>query len=226
MSDPEWKIIAPADRWRNPLSVGAEAVSPLLEVARRLDLAMTVDEALRKVYLDLPRPKSKPPKARPKGLVYPSGHVVPFAPSLSPAEAALYAPAGTGTPAPLVVAEPQARLSPHFTMGEFLPRDPQYKYARVAPALVEMLEELRHALGDHPITLTSSYRPPRYNASIGGASQSVHMDGLAADVYADNVPYSRLAAAAERVVGDRGGLGLYPNEGFVHVDLRGTRARW
>ena len=37
----------------------------------------------------------------------------------------------------------------------------------------------------------------------------------------------QLARAAEQVPGFRiGGVGRYPKKGFVHVDVRGTKARW
>lgn len=223
-----WRLIVPPDRWRDPVPVPAEALAAFEEVARRLELPSTRDDANRKLYLGLPRGRKGPSEASsgPGGVTYPSGYRARLAPALSAQEAALYRPAGTGTPAPLVVAEPEAQLSPHFRMREFLPHDPAYRYVRLAPALVQLLEDLRHALGDRPLSVSSAYRPPAYNASVGGASQSVHMDGLAADVHVDGASFAQLSAAAERLVGDRGGVGLYPGQGFVHVDLRGTRARW
>lgn len=231
--DPDgWRVIAPPDRWRDPLPVTAEVVAALQAVAERLGLHVTTDPARQKLYLGLPespQAPSEPPGAPPqerKGPVYPSGYQARLAPPLSVSEAARYTPAGTGPPAPLIEAEPEARLSEHFTMGEFLLHDPRSRsrYVRLSPALVALLEKLRHELGDVPLQVTSGYRDQEANRGVGGASRSVHMDGLAADVYA-NVPFAQLAAAAERVVGDQCGLGLYPGS-HVHVDLRGARARW
>ena len=125
-----------------------------------------------------------------------------------------------------MAADPAVRVSAHFRLGEFLPRDASFRYARVAPGLVELLERLRAELGARPLQITSAYRPPAYNAGVGGVSDSLHVDGLAADVTCTQAPLATLFAAAERLVGDRGGVGRYWAEGFVHVDLRGERSRW
>jgi len=84
-------------------------------------------------------------------------------------------------------------------------------------------------LGGVPLLVNSGYRPPAYNREIGGAGSSLHLDGLAADVACLQVPFARLAEAADRLVGERGGVGLYRSQDFVHVDLRGERGervRW
>lgn len=49
-------------------------------------------------------------------------------------------------------------------------------------ALAQGLEKVREVLGGLPIHVNSGYRCPRLNASIGGASNSRHMQGLAADL--------------------------------------------
>ena len=43
-------------------------------------------------------------------------------------------------------------------------------------------EALRHQLGDHPLKVTSGYRDSTCNASVGGASNSVHLSGGALDL--------------------------------------------
>jgi len=97
---------------------------------------------------------------------------------------------------------------------------------RVSARLVALLEELRADLGGVPLLVNSGYRPPAYNREVGGAGSSLHLDGLAADVACLQVPFARLAEAADRLVGERGGVGLYRSQDFVHVDLRGERVRW
>jgi len=57
-------------------------------------------------------------------------------------------------------------------------------------------------------------------------SNSTHIDGLAADIYSDYVSVDELYDICDRVIGDRGDVGYYPSQGFIHVDLRGYRARW
>jgi len=48
--------------------------------------------------------------------------------------------------------------------------------------LAEGLELVRAALGNNPIHVTSGYRSPRLNQMVGGAKNSMHMQGLAADI--------------------------------------------
>lgn len=47
--------------------------------------------------------------------------------------------------------------------------------------LMELLEQVRHLLGDLPVTITSGYRCPALNRAVGGAATSAHQQGLAAD---------------------------------------------
>jgi len=49
-------------------------------------------------------------------------------------------------------------------------------------ALAHGLELVRHALGDLPIHVSSGYRSPAVNVKVGGAKNSAHMSGLAADI--------------------------------------------
>lgn len=105
------------------------------------------------------------------------------------------------------------------------------------------------------VTVMSGFRTPEYNASGGDprgrASLSRHMYGDAADIYIDSDGDGRmddlnkdgrvdikdahvLAAAADRVEALYpslvGGVGVYKANSshgpFVHIDTRGTRARW
>jgi len=48
--------------------------------------------------------------------------------------------------------------------------------------LAEGLELVRRALGDLPIHVNSGYRCPQLNARVGGAPNSAHLNGLAADI--------------------------------------------
>lgn len=86
------------------------------------------------------------------------------------------------------------------------------------------LEALRHALGDQPITVTSGFRSKACNAAVGGASDSRHLYGDAADLGAGPHPLCRLAQAAR----DRGFHGIlgpgYPDHNdHTHVDHRAGR---
>lgn len=228
-----WRLIAPQDNWRNPLPLSEEVVPLLKEVARRLGLLVGEDVGRRKLYLGQPRGLSasvlpRTPSSTASTLDYPSGRSLRRVTlqEIGAQEAERYLPARAGKAAPLVEVEPDTQLSDHFRLHEFLPRDSSYRLARVSPTLVELLEALRTDLGGVPLQVNSGYRPPAYNQAVGGASSSLHLDGLAADISSPQVSFSRLAEVADRLVGDRGGVGLYRSQDFVHVDLRGERARW
>ncbi|MEB0233348.1 D-Ala-D-Ala carboxypeptidase family metallohydrolase, partial [Undibacterium sp. 10I3] len=47
--------------------------------------------------------------------------------------------------------------------------------------LAEFFEQVRHALGDVPVLISSGYRCPRLNQLVGGQPDSAHLQGLAAD---------------------------------------------
>jgi len=116
------------------------------------------------------------------------------------------------------------RLSAHFLRREFA--CPCCGRADAAQELIDGLETLRRRAGNVPIRVTSGYRCPRYNRQIGGARNSYHTQGLAADVVIsgqDVLGMYRLACEVPAFF--HGGIGLYSN-GFVHLDVRGHRARW
>jgi len=69
------------------------------------------------------------------------------------------------------------------------------------------------------VVMSSGYRSPSHNASVGGAEASYHMRCEAADFYIPGVDKARLIAYAMSN-GLVGGLGCYPGQNFIHVDVR------
>lgn len=230
MSSPGWLLIAPAEDWRNPFPLEEANLGLLQEVARRLSLRMTRDDAQKKFYLGLPTTSAAPapeaPQPEPAEAVrYPSGKSISKV-HLSEAEAARYGTTGIYAAASLLAARVDDPLSRHFQAGEFMPHDSSYRYLRVSPHLVEVLEKIRTALGDRPLTIHSAYRPPAYNRQVGGVSNSAHIDGLAADISVADISTERLRQVCEQIIGDSGGVGYYPSQQFCHIDVRGYNARW
>ena len=115
-------------------------------------------------------------------------------------------------------------LSTHFTVRDFAARDGA-AYARISPDLVDALEKIYEHLGA-PLHINSAYRHPSLNfsASIGGAHESRHMAGLAADVWAEGREPLDIVEAALEVHGCHMGVGLGGD--YVHIDLRGYTASW
>lgn len=95
--------------------------------------------------------------------------------------------------------------------------------------LLDLLHELAGALGtNRPFQVISGYRSPTTNAALAGASsgvarRSLHMEGMAIDIAMDGVSTETVRDAALTL--SRGGVGFYPNPGFVHVDVGRVR-RW
>jgi hypothetical protein len=103
------------------------------------------------------------------------------------------------------------------------------------------------------LKIMSAYRTPFYNHAIGDVPYSIHQWGGAADIYIDPENVNRmedlnrdgridvrdskfLFDEIEALIAEKqgqkfqGGMGFYPANSahppFVHVDVRGTRARW
>ncbi|MGH7962769.1 MAG: D-Ala-D-Ala carboxypeptidase family metallohydrolase [Candidatus Binatia bacterium] len=121
-------------------------------------------------------------------------------------------------------------------------------------AILEKLNTPRHRYDT--LHIMSGYRTPSYNQAIGNVRHSRHMWGDAADIFVDAYPQdgkmddlnrdgkinARDAAVLYKIIDDMygrkpspshplvGGLAKYaatPAHGpFVHVDVRGQRARW
>ena len=115
-------------------------------------------------------------------------------------------------------------LSRNFSRSEFACRC--CGKADIDPRLVDALQELRD-LANAPIRVTSGYRCPEHNRVVGGAKQSRHLRGHAADIVIKSLSVAGMYELAEQVAAFRnGGIGVYPEQGFVHVDIREVRTRW
>jgi uncharacterized protein YcbK (DUF882 family) len=122
----------------------------------------------------------------------------------------------------------KTHYSKHFTRAELnckcgcrAPLRIRLRLRRLARNLERMRRKLGHGMG-----ITSGYRCPKHNAAVGGARDSQHMYGRAADLTVPSGRQAEYVLAASRVAAFRnGGIGVYPNGG-VHVDIRGYRARW
>jgi lysozyme family protein len=113
------------------------------------------------------------------------------------------------------------QLLPHFHLREFSCHCGRCPVVLVSMTHTERLQQLRNAL-KRPITITSGYRCAKHNAAVGGVSDSQHVLGTATDIKIPGLTVAQIVAAAERIGFD--GIGTYRT--FVHLDSRGSRARW
>jgi Peptidase M15 len=146
-------------------------------------------------------------------------------------------------------------ITKHLRVGDFLNHDQQGvwpSYAAVNPKLLDKLElviqEIARwhgdkAVADIEIDVHSGFRAPEHNRRIQRAARdSQHQYGDAADVAIDANGDGKLTAIDSRMVGLAveivelkhpdlvGGLGIYTSghssTNYVHIDVRGRRARW
>jgi hypothetical protein len=146
-------------------------------------------------------------------------------------------------------------ITKHLRVGDFLNHDQQGiwpSYAAVNPKLLDKLElviqEIARwhgdkAVADIEIDVHSGFRAPEHNRKIRRAARdSQHQYGDAADVAIDANGDGKLTAIDSRMVGLAveivelkhpdmvGGLGIYTSghssTNYVHIDVRGRRARW
>ena len=78
------------------------------------------------------------------------------------------------------------------------------------------------------VIINSAYRSPSYNKSVGGAINSQHLTGNAADITVKGYTPKQVADTIEGLIRigaiEEGGLGRYNT--FTHYDRRGNKARW
>jgi uncharacterized protein YcbK (DUF882 family) len=90
------------------------------------------------------------------------------------------------------------------------------------------LEILRAEIKEPVMITGSGYRTKSHNDKVGGAKNSQHLTASGADINAKNYTPKDLAKVIERLIKEgkmvQGGIGVY--KGFVHYDIRGTKARW
>ncbi len=99
----------------------------------------------------------------------------------------------------------------------------------IEPKLLDLLATLRARLDtSNPLEVISGYRSPTTNAMLhaehsGVAAKSLHMQGMAIDIRVAGRSLDVLHNAALAM--SAGGVGFYPKDNFVHVDIGRVR-RW
>lgn len=116
------------------------------------------------------------------------------------------------------------KLSANFKVREFACNDGSDPIF-ISPELVEVLQKIRDHFGK-PVNINSGFRTASYNKrkDVGGATYSQHLYGTAADIRISGVSPKNIAAYAETLLPNKGGIGIYKD--FVHVDVRDVKSRW
>lgn len=123
------------------------------------------------------------------------------------------------------------RISAHFTLGEFALGQEARRFTAqhqvdTAAELAAFMERVRSRFGK-PVIITSGYRPPAINRSVGGASSSEHLydaPGVGAvDFYVDGAPIQVVQDWCDQEWPCS--LGYGAPKGFVHLGIRQGRPR-
>ena len=99
------------------------------------------------------------------------------------------------------------------------------------PRLYDILWLIQKRLGSKGAWhVASAYRSPKTNAWLatthnGVARDSLHMRGQAIDVMLPGYSVEKIRATAAALGLGMGGIGTYPNSGFVHIDT-GALRQW
>lgn len=107
------------------------------------------------------------------------------------------------------------KLSQHFSRAEFACAC-GCGFDAIDAATLEILEAVRHHFGA-PVTVTSAARCRKHNANVGGASNSQHLVGRAADIQVKGHPPAIVADFIQERFPDAS-VGRYRT--FTHVDTR------
>lgn len=114
------------------------------------------------------------------------------------------------------------KLSTNFRVKEFACTDGSDPIF-IDSDLVNVLQKIRTHFGKS-VTITSAYRTPTKNKACGGSTFSQHLYGKAADIKISGVSPKSVAAYAETLLKNKGGIGIY--SAFTHIDVRATKSRW
>jgi uncharacterized protein YcbK (DUF882 family) len=112
--------------------------------------------------------------------------------------------------------------NPFFTRAEFACKC-GCGFDTVDAQLLEVLIDIRKYFAA-PVTVNSGCRCADYNRKIGGAANSQHLLGRAADIAVKGASPRAIANFIENAHPTTMGVGRYRT--FTHVDSRTVKARW
>lgn len=90
--------------------------------------------------------------------------------------------------------------------------------------LIDVLQLIRDIL-NKPIYINSGYRCDKHNKEVGGSSNSQHTKGKAADIRIKDMSVKQMYEMV-KCFPTITGIGIYPEQHFVHVDVRDKPSTW
>jgi len=90
--------------------------------------------------------------------------------------------------------------------------------------MVSLLQKLRDDV-NFPIKISSGYRCPTWNKSVGGHPNSSHMEGLAIDILCSGQKALTIVEAGIRLGFTGVGISQKKGQRFVHLDVKPTESK-
>ena len=117
--------------------------------------------------------------------------------------------------------EGATKITNNFKVSEF---KSDSKIVLIHHTLPIALQMIREKIGK-AVNITNAYRTEAHNKRVGGASNSYHLYGMAADIYVKGVDTTTLAKTIDSMFPTTYGVIAYPKKGFVHFDVRAKKYR-
>lgn len=157
-----------------------------------------------------------------------AAHGAPPAPGTRPAKLVNLYNTWTKEWLPIAVSAPGKpwAQTPAATLDHFLRDHFTNKPTRMEPRLLAFVLEAADHFHSDVVQIVSAFRHPKYNLILRKkghqvARDSQHTHGTAIDFYLPRVPARTLEAWARAQ--RHGGVGFYPDSGFVHMDTGPVR---
>ena len=117
--------------------------------------------------------------------------------------------------------EGATKITNNFKVSEF---KSDSKIVLIHHTLPIALQMIREKIGK-AVNITNAYRTESHNKRVGGASNSYHLYGMAADIYVKGVDVNTLAKTIDNMFPTTYCVIAYPKKGFVHFDVRAKKYR-
>ena len=120
-----------------------------------------------------------------------------------------------------VATEGAIKITNNFKVSEFKSNS---KIVLIHHTLPIALQMIREKIGK-AINITNAYRTEAHNKMVGGASNSYHLYGMAADIWVRDITTVDLAKVIDTMFPTTYGVIAYPKRGIVHFDVRAKKYR-
>ncbi len=110
-------------------------------------------------------------------------------------------------------------------IGWFL-RSPDGEVRAIDIRVIDLMDAIQDHFQEPVVEIISGYRSPAYNRGLketghAVANESLHLQGMAIDIHLDSVTEEAVRDYAQSL--KQGGVGWYPQNDFVHVDVGPVR---